>query len=63
MPHIVSHGYAYRENKAHFSLHVTFRLPGHRAVEPENRLVTRTLEREWHETLGHLEHLEWEYTA
>jgi DNA invertase Pin-like site-specific DNA recombinase len=33
------------------------------AVEPENRLVARSLEREWNEKLAHLEHLEREYTA
>jgi hypothetical protein len=33
------------------------------AVEPENRLVARALERAWNETLAHLEHLEREYTA
>jgi hypothetical protein len=33
------------------------------AVEPENRLVARTLEREWNEKLGTVEALEREYTA
>ena len=33
------------------------------AVEPENRLVARSLEREWNEKLAHLEQLEREYTA
>jgi DNA invertase Pin-like site-specific DNA recombinase len=33
------------------------------AVEPENRLVARSLEREWNEKLAHLTHLEQEYTA
>ena len=31
------------------------------AVEPENRLVARNLEREWNEKLGEVEHLEREY--
>jgi DNA invertase Pin-like site-specific DNA recombinase/uncharacterized protein YndB with AHSA1/START domain len=31
------------------------------AVEPENRLVARTLERQWEDTLHALEHLEQEY--
>jgi hypothetical protein len=33
------------------------------AVEPDNRLVARSLEREWHEMLAHLAHLEREYAA
>ena len=33
------------------------------AVEPENRLVARSLEREWNEKLAHLAHLEREYTT
>jgi hypothetical protein len=32
-------------------------------VEPENRLVARSLERAWHEKLAHLEHLERESTG
>ena len=32
-------------------------------VEPENRLVARTLEREWNTRLGELEHLEREYES
>ena len=33
------------------------------AVEPDNRLVARSLEREWNEKLAHLDQLEREYTA
>lgn len=33
------------------------------AVEPENRLVARSLERDWNEKLANLEHLEREYAA
>ena len=31
------------------------------AVEPENRLVARELERRWEEALGHEQHLQEEY--
>ncbi len=33
------------------------------AVDPDNRLVARSLEREWNEKLATVEKLEWEYAS
>jgi hypothetical protein len=51
----------WRKERAQYEAEVARRRYG--AVEPANRLVARSLERAWHETLANLAHLEREYAA
>src|SRR5262249_18101228 len=48
-----------RLERAHYSAQRAARQ--YEAVEPENRLVARELERRWEEALGHEQHLQQEY--
>jgi DNA invertase Pin-like site-specific DNA recombinase len=57
----LEHQWQLRRERAQYEIDLARRRYG--AVEPENRLVARALEREWNAKLAHLEQLEREYTA
>jgi DNA invertase Pin-like site-specific DNA recombinase len=57
----IDHQWQFRLERAHYEAELAQRR--FFAVEPENRLVARTLERDWNERLAEIERLEREYAA
>lgn len=57
----VDHQWQLRLERAHYEAELAQRR--FRAVEPENRLVARSLEHDWNEKLAAIEHLEHEYAT